>query len=45
MTDCIRQFKQWMVDKKGGPGFQRVYFLSDDERLLPIEAIADPNAE
>ena len=49
MTDCIRsalaQFEQRMVDKKDGPGFQRVYLddvLSDDERMLRIEAIADP---
>lgn len=48
MTDCIRaalaQFEQRMVDKKDGPGFQRVYLddvLSDDERMLRIEAIAD----
>ena len=51
MTDCIRaalaQFEQRMVDKKDGPGFQRVYLddiLSDDERMLRIEAIADPYA-
>lgn len=48
MTDCIRaalaQFEQRMVDKKDGHGFQRVYLddvLSDDERMLRIEAIAD----
>ena len=48
MTDCIRaalaQFEQRMVDRDG-PGFQRVYLddvLSDDERMLRIEAIADP---
>ena len=52
MTDCIRtvlaQFKQRMVDKKDGPGFQRVYLddvLSDDERMLRIEAIADPHTQ
>ena len=52
MTDCIRaalaQFEQRMVDKKDGPGFQRVYLddvLSDDERMLRIEAIADPTAQ
>ena len=51
MTDCIRAalglFEQRMVDKKDGPGFQRVYLddvLSDDERMLRIEAIADPYA-
>ena len=50
MTDCIRaalaQFEQRMVDKKDGHGFQRVYLddvLSDDERMLRIEAIADLN--
>lgn len=49
MTDCIRaaltQFEQRIVDKKDGPGFQRVYLddiLSDDEQMLQIEAIADP---
>ena len=52
MTDCIRaalaQFEQRMVDKKDGPGFQRVYLddiLSDDERMLRIEAIADPHTQ
>ena len=52
MTDCIRaalaQFKQRMVDKKDGPSFQRVYLddlLSDDERMLRIEAIADPHTQ
>ena len=51
MTDCIRAalglFEQRMVDKKDGPGFQRVYLddvLSEDERMLRIEAIADPYA-
>lgn len=37
-----------MVDKKDGPGFQRVYLddvLSDDERMLRIEAIADPRTQ
>ena len=49
MTDCIRaalaQFEQRIVDKKDGPGFQRVYLddiLSDNEQMLRIEAIADP---
>ena len=52
MTDCIRaalaQFEQRMMDKKNGPGFQRVYLddiLSDDERMLRIEAIADPHTQ
>lgn len=52
MTDCIRaalaQFEQRMVDKKDGPGFQRVYLddvLSDDERMLRIEAIFDPHTQ
>ncbi len=52
MTDCIRaalaQFEQRMVNKKDGPGFQRVYLddvLSDDERMLRIEAIADPHTQ
>ena len=51
MTDCIRAalglFEQRMVDKKDAPGFQRVYLddvLSEDERMLRIEAIADPYA-
>ncbi len=52
MTDCIRaalaQFEQRMADKKDGPGFQRVYLddvLSDDERMLRIEAISDPHTQ
>ena len=52
MTDCIRAalglFEQRMVDKKDGPGFQRVYLddvLSEDERMLRIEAIADPHTQ
>ena len=52
MTDCIRaalaQFEQRTVDKKDGPGFQRVYLddvLSDDERMLRIEAISDPHTQ
>ena len=52
MTDCIRaalaQFEQRMVDKKDGSGFQRIYLddiLSDDERMLRIEAIADPHTQ
>lgn len=52
MTDCIRaalaQFEQRMVDKKDGPSFQRVYLddvLSEDERMLRIEAIADPHTQ
>ena len=45
---AFTQFKQRMVDKKDGPGFQRVYLddiLSDDERMLRIEAIADPHTQ
>ena len=52
MTDCIRAalglFEQRMVDKKDAPGFQRVYLddvLSEDERMLRIEAIADPHTQ
>ena len=52
MTDCIRAalglFEQRMADKKDGPGFQRVYLddvLSEDERMLRIEAIADPHTQ
>ena len=52
MTDCIRAalslFEQRMVDKKDGHGFQRVYLddvLSEDERMLRIEAIADPHTQ
>ena len=52
MTDCIRAalglFEQRMGDKKDGPGFQRVYLddvLSEDERMLRIEAIADPHTQ
>ena len=45
---AFTQFKQRMVDKKDGPGFQRVYLddiLSDDEWMLRIEAIADPHTQ
>lgn len=49
MTDCIRaalaQFEQRVVDKKGDPGFQRVYLddvLSEDERLLPDRSHSRP---
>ena len=52
MQDCIRAalglFEQRMVDKKDAPGFQRVYLddvLSEDERMLRIEAIADPHTQ
>ena len=52
MTDCIRAalalFEQRMVDKKDGPSFKRVYLddvLSDDERMLRIEAIVDPHTQ
>ena len=52
MIDCIRttlaQFKQQMVGKKDNPGFQRICLdnvLSDDERMLRIEAIADPHPQ
>lgn len=48
MTDCVRaaisQFEQRMT----GDGLQRVYLddvLSEDERMLRIEAIADPNTQ
>ena len=37
-----------MVDKKDGPSFQRVYLddvLSEDERMLRFEAIADPHTQ
>ena len=45
---ALAQFEQRMMDKKDGPGFQRVYLddvLSDDERMLRIEAIADPHTK
>lgn len=52
ITDCIRvaltQFEQRMVDQKDGPGFQRVYLddvLSDDDRMLRLEAIANPHTQ
>lgn len=52
MIDCIRasfaQFEQRLKDKKDGPGFQIVYlddFLSDDKRILRIEAIAAPHTQ
>ena len=50
--DCTRaalaQFKQWMVNKKDGHSFQKVYLddvLSDNERMLRIEAMADSHTQ
>src|SRR5699024_10453695 len=52
MTDCIRaalaQFEQRMEDTKDCSGFQIVYLddvLSEDERMLRIEAITDPHTQ
>ncbi len=52
MTDLIRdafsQYEQRMTDPKDGLAFQRIYLddvLPGDERLLRIEAIADPIAK
>ena len=52
MTDLIRnafvQYEQRMTDIKDGLGFQRVHLdevLPGEERLLRIEAIADPIAK
>lgn len=52
MTDLIRstfaQYEQQMTDTKNGMGFQRVRLdeiLPGEERLLRIEAIADPIAK
>lgn len=52
MTDLVRsafsQYEQRMTDKKNGPGLQRVRLdevLPDDERMLRIEAIANPTAK
>ncbi|OUQ27705.1 RNA polymerase subunit sigma-70 [Lachnoclostridium sp. An131] len=52
MTDLVRsafaQYEQRMTDKKNGPGLQKVLLdeiLPDDERMLRIEAIANPTAK
>ncbi|HIX29951.1 MAG TPA: sigma-70 family RNA polymerase sigma factor [Candidatus Blautia stercoravium] len=52
MTDLVRsafsQYEQRMTDKKNGPGLQKVRLdeiLPDDERMLRIEAIANPAAK
>ena len=48
MTDCVRAALSQFEQRMTGDGLQRVYLddvLSEDERLLRIEAIADPNTQ
>ena len=52
MNDLVRsafsQYEQRMTDKKNGAGLQKVLLdeiLPDDERMLRIEAIANPTAK
>lgn len=48
MTDCIREALSHFERRLEGDGIQRVYLddvLDADERLLRIEAVADPNTQ
>lgn len=48
MTDCVRAALSQFEQRMTGDGLQRVYLddvLSEDERMLRIEAIADPNTQ
>ena len=48
MTDCARAALSQFEQRMTGDGLQRVYLddvLSEDERMLRIEAIADPNTQ
>ena len=48
MTDCIRAALSQFEQRMTGDGLQRVYLadvLSEDEQMLRIEAIADPNTQ
>ena len=48
MTDCIRAALSQFERRLEGDGIQRVYLddvLDADERLLRIEAVADPNTQ
>ena len=48
MTDCVRAAISQFERRMTGDGLQRVYLddvLSEDERMLRIEAIADPNTQ
>ena len=48
MTDCVRAALSQFEQRMTGDGLQRVYLddvLSEDEQMLRIEAIADPNRQ
>lgn len=48
MTDCVRTALSQFERRLEGDGFHRVYLddvLGADERLLRIEAVADPNTQ
>lgn len=48
MTDCVREALSQFEQRMTGDGLQRVYLddvLSEDEQMLRIEAIADPNTQ
>ena len=48
MTDCVRAALSQFERRLEIDGLQRVYLddvLSEDERMLRIEAIADPNTQ
>lgn len=48
MTDCVRAALSQFEQRMTGDGLQRVYLddvLSEDEQMLRIEAIADPNTQ
>lgn len=48
MTDCVRAALSQFEQRMTGDGLQRVYLddvLSEDERMLRIEAIADPHTQ
>ena len=48
MTDCVRAALSQFEQRMTGDGLQRVYLddvLSEDERMLRIEAVADPHTQ
>lgn len=48
MTDCVRAALSQFEQRMTGDGLQRVYLddvISEDEQMLRIEAIADPNTQ
>lgn len=48
MTDCVRAALSQFEQRMTGDGLQRVYLddvLSEDEQMLRIEAVADPNTQ